>query len=183
MSDEGREELTRGEDFAAFERRMLSLFDRMAQRIEAEVEESRRRDEVMAEESRRRDEELERRAEESRRRDEELERRAEATRREVDFIIRQQAQFNADMERLRQTQETNEQKWERTEGGIRALLAIAEIRQQEFAELRQAQAEAQARTDARLAETGERVDALVNTVERLIGERRNGGRKREENSG
>ncbi len=168
MSDEGREELTRGEDFAAFERRMMSLFDRMAERAEAEAEETRRRHEAGVEEARRRDEELER--------------RAEATRGDVDFIIRQQAQFSADMERLRQTQEANEQKWARTSDGINALLAIAELHQQEFAELRQAQAEAQARTDAKLAETGERVDALVNTVERLIGKRRNGGGKRKENS-
>jgi hypothetical protein len=31
-----------------------------------------------------------------------------------------------------------------------------------------------------MAETGERVDALVNTVERLISERRNGGGKTQE---
>jgi len=106
-------------------------------------------------------------AEEATRRDQELQRN-------INFIIQQQAQFTADMQQLRETQARSEQKWERTEGGIRALLAIAEIHQQEFAELRQAQAEVQARTDAKLAETGERVDALVNTVERLISERRNG---------
>lgn len=109
-------------------------------------------------------------AEEATRRDEELQRN-------VNFIIQQQAQFTADMQQLRETQARSEQKWERTEGGIRALLSIAEIHQQEFTELRQAQAEAQARTDARLAETGERVDALVNTVKRLISERRNGGKE------
>ncbi len=109
-------------------------------------------------------------AEEATHRDEELQRN-------INFIIQQQAQFTADMQQLRETQARSEQKWERTEGGIRALLSIAEIHQQESAELRQAQAEAQARTDARLVETGERVDALVNTVERLISERRNGGRK------
>jgi chromosome segregation ATPase len=119
-------------------------------------------------------EKLERRVEEN---DGESRRRDEDIKRNIEFIVRQQAQFSADMERLRQRQEANEQKWERTEGGIRALLAIAELHQQEFAELRQAQAETQARTDAKFAETGERVDALVNTVERLISERRNGGRK------
>jgi hypothetical protein len=56
------------------------------------------------------------------------------------------------------------------------------MHEREIFELRQAQAEAQARTDARMAETGGRVDALVNTVEQLISERRNGGGKTQEGS-
>jgi hypothetical protein len=164
MSDQDREELTRGEDFAAFERRMMSLFDRMAARVEAEGEARQQRDE-------------------------EWQRRAEESEGKIEFILQQQAQFSADMQRLREAQEANEQNWARaderwtgTEQRIIALLAIAEMHEREFFELRQAQAESQARTDAKLAETGERVDALVNTVERLIGERRNGGGKREEGS-
>jgi len=113
----------------------------------------------------------------------ELLRWARETQRNIDFIVRQQAQFSANVERLREMQERSEQRWERTAEGISALLAIAEIHEREISELRQTQAEAQARTDARIAETGERVDALVNTVERLISERRNGEKgKREENS-
>jgi hypothetical protein len=169
MSDEGREELTRGEDFASFERRMMSLFDRMAERIEAETEESRRRDE-------------------------ELERRAETTQRNIDFIIQQQAKSDADMRELRELQKQNEEKWARTSEGINALLAIAEMHEREFFEMRQAQAEAQARTDAQIAEararadarsaeTGERLNALINTVERIISERRNGGGQKKEGSG
>ena len=115
--------------------------------------------------------------------EEEAKRREERAQEKIEFILQQQSQFSADMQQLRETQARSEQKWERTAEGINALLAIAEIHQQEFAELRQAQAEAQARTDAKLAETGERVDALVNTVERLINERRNGGGKRGESSG
>ena len=48
-----------------------------------------------------------------------------------------------------------------------ALLAIAEIHEREITELRQTQAASQARTD-------ERLNALINTVERHISEGRNG---------
>ncbi len=132
---------------------------------------------------------------------------AERTQRTIDFMVQQQAQFQAksetDMQRLRELYERNEERWarneerwekneerwasaderwERTREQILALLAVAEMHEREISELRQAQAEAQERTDAKMAETGERVDALVSTVERLISERRNGGGKREESS-
>ena len=138
----------------------------------------------------------------------ELLRWAEQTQRTIDFMVQQQAQFQAksetDMQRLRELYERNEERWAQNEERwarneekrsqneerwvrlseeIRALLAIAEIHEGEINELRRTQAESQARADARMAETGGRVDALVNTVERLISERRNGGGKREEGSG
>ena len=120
---------------------------------------------------------------------------AERTQRTIDFILQQQAQFSAGMERLRASQARSEQRWEqrweriervweRTEESVRSLHAIAQIHEGEIAALAQAQAEAQARTDAqmtetdrRMAETDERLNALINTVERIISERRNGGRK------
>src|ERR1043165_4257182 len=104
---------------------------------------------------------------------------AEKTQRTIDFMLEQQARYqaqaearqaksDADMQSLRDLQRENEERWERTSGEIRALLAIAEIHEREIFELGEAQArnaeanaEAQARTDARFAETGERVDALV----------------------
>ncbi len=125
---------------------------------------------------------------------------AEKTQRTIDFMVQQQAQFQAksetDMQRLRALHEQNEhrwarseerwasadERWERTREQILALLALAEIHDAEINELRRRQAESQARTDAKFAETGERVDALVSTVERLISERRNGGGRREESS-
>jgi hypothetical protein len=125
------------------------------------------------------DDEREReKAEESRRREE--------TQRNIDFIIRQQAQFTADMQRMRETQAQADEKWEqrwgRTEESIRALLAIAEIHEGEIkalaetqAQAARMQAEAQARTDRQMSETDERLNALVNVVERIISERRNGG--------
>jgi crotonobetainyl-CoA:carnitine CoA-transferase CaiB-like acyl-CoA transferase len=133
---------------------------------------------------------------------------AERTQRTIDFMIQQQAQFQTksetDMQRLRELYEQNElrwsqneerwarsderwasadERWERTREQILALLALAEIHNAEINELRRTQAESQARADAKFVETGERVDALVNTVERLISERRNAGGKREESSG
>lgn len=118
---------------------------------------------------------------------------AEQTQRTIDFMLEQHARYqaqaearqarsDADMQSLRDLQRRNEERWERTSGEIRALLAVAEIHEREIFELGEAQArnaESQARTDSKLAETGERVDALVNTLERLISERRNGGRGEE----
>ena len=129
---------------------------------------------------------------------------AEKTQRTIDFMVQQQAQFQAkseaDMQRLRELHEQNEQRWasaderwasaderwERTREQILALLAVAESHAQEINELGRAQArqtEAQARADARSAEIDERLNALINTVERVISERRNGGGKSEEGSG
>ena len=135
---------------------------------------------------------------------------AEQTQRTINFMLEQQARYqaqaearqaqaearqakaDADMQSLRDLQRQNEERWERTSGEIRALLAIAEIHEREIFELgethaRQAEAhariaEAQARTDAQMAETDERLNALINTVEKMISERRNGGRG-EEKSG
>lgn len=61
-----------------------------------------------------------------------------------------------------------ERMWERTEGSVRSLHAIVQIQAGEITTLAETQ-----------AEVGERVNALVNTVERLISERRNGGRGEE----
>ncbi|MDQ3743173.1 MAG: hypothetical protein M3444_02205 [Acidobacteriota bacterium] len=120
--------------------------------------------------------------EESSRRTEDAQRKSDEMQRNMDFIVRQQAQFSADLQHLREVQARSEQKWERTAQGITALLALAEMHEREIFELRQTQAEAQARTDAQMVETGERLNALINTVEQIISERRNGGQKGEGNS-
>lgn len=110
----------------------------------------------------------------------------EANQRNIKFILEQQAQFTTDKQQMREAQAHAEEKWERrwgrTEEGIRALLTIAEIHDGEIktlaetqARAAQAQAEAQARTDRQMSETDERLNALVNVVERVISERRNGG--------
>ena len=109
--------------------------------------------------------------------DEDWRERAERIERTIAFIIEQQAQAEvraaeAD-ERWRQADERwkqaderwakTDQRWARTEEGIRSLLAIAEIHEREILELREA---GQA--------TDERLNALINVVEKQISERRNG---------
>ncbi|HAF15014.1 MAG TPA: hypothetical protein DCK99_15230 [Blastocatellia bacterium] len=74
-------------------------------------------------------------------------------------------------------QERNEKKWERTEEGIRALLSIAEIHEREVAS-HERQITAQSEQILSLGETtratDERLNALINIVERQISEGRNG---------
>src|ERR1700754_814594 len=99
--------------------------------------------------------------------EEEAKRREDRTQSRIEFILQQQAQFSADMQSLRVMQEHSERRWERiermwerTEGSVRSLHAIAQIHEGEIAALAERQ-----------AEVGERVNALVNTVERLTDER------------
>ncbi len=107
---------------------------------------------------------------------------AEQTQRTIAFMLQQQAQFQAkseaDMQRLRELYQQNEErwaraneKWERTEESVRSLHAIAQIHEGEIMALAESH-----------ADTKERLNALIDTVERIIGERRNGGGKREEGS-
>ena len=78
----------------------------------------------------------------------------------VDSVKQEQAEARKEAEeRARRTDE----RWAQTEAGIRSLLAIAEIHEREIMELREHSRE----TDVRL-------NALVNTVERMISEGRNG---------
>ncbi|HEY9402097.1 MAG TPA: hypothetical protein VIQ24_05350 [Pyrinomonadaceae bacterium] len=116
------------------------------------------------------------------REDDESRRREEENQRTMKFILEQQAQFTSDMQQMREAHAQADERWGRTEEGIRALLAIAEIHEGEIKTLAetqaaqaQAQAEAQARTDRQMAETDERLNALVNVVERIISEKRNNG--------
>ena len=85
------------------------------------------------------------------------------------------------LQSLREVQARAEQRLARTEENIRALLSIAEMHEREIMALGTTLAETQSRTDAQIAETkvqmaetDERLNALINTVERYISERRNG---------
>ena len=98
---------------------------------------------------------------------EEAARRDEVVNRNVNFIIQQQAQFAADMQQLREVQARSEQRWERTEESVRSLHAIAQIHEREITAL----TESQARTNKQMSETDERINALVNVVERLVSDR------------
>ena len=101
--------------------------------------------------------------------------------RTIAFIIEQQAQIHSNMAQITSTQaeinatmarqaERLDRLTERTDRnaeGITALLAIAEMHEREIADNREEYREAQARTD-------ERLNALIDTVERYISEGRNG---------
>lgn len=95
----------------------------------------------------------------------------------MEFIVEQQAQTSVKIDRLSEkidalavTQDRSEKKWEKTEEGIRALLSIAQIHEQEIATLGHNIAEVSENGRA----TDERLNALINTVERQISEGRNG---------
>lgn len=106
----------------------------------------------------------------------------------MEFIVNQQAQASAKIEALSDAQKEfsetqreankaaeerwkrSDERWERTEEGIRALLAIAQIHEQEIATLGKSIAEVSENGRA----TDERLNALINTVERQISEGRNG---------
>jgi hypothetical protein len=106
----------------------------------------------------------------------------------MEFILNQQAQSSAKidgiLEAQKESQKDAEERWKRseetwahTEGGIRALLAIAEIHEREISTL----GEKIAAVGDRIAEvsengraTDERLNALINTVERQISKGRSG---------
>jgi hypothetical protein len=114
--------------------------------------------------------------------DQEARQRDEEQQLRIYFIVEQQAQFAVDMrqfaagmQQLHEAQARAEEKWggmwERTNAGINALLAAAQIQSHQIDGL----AEAQANTDRQMAETNDRLNALINVVEQFIGESRNGG--------
>ncbi|HZH31442.1 MAG TPA: hypothetical protein VEY11_11825 [Pyrinomonadaceae bacterium] len=108
----------------------------------------------------------------------------EETQRTMRFILEQQAQLTATVGRLSETVERISGKVDRTADGISSLLAIAEIHDREIGELREsvnamqesvnAMRDSVTAVDERGRETDERLNALINTVERYISERRNG---------
>ncbi|HEY0081833.1 MAG TPA: hypothetical protein VGB61_03515 [Pyrinomonadaceae bacterium] len=109
----------------------------------------------------------------------------------IRFILEQQAQLTVSLgqltenvdqlsgtvdrlsgtvDRLSGTVDRLSEKVDRTADGIAALLTIAEIHDREIAALH----ESVSAVDERGRETDERLNALINTVERYISERRNG---------
>jgi hypothetical protein len=106
------------------------------------------------------------------------------TQKKMDFILDQQAQLTTNVGLLADTQTRAERRWEITEGSVRNLLAVAEIQSGEIHELgeavrvinqRQREADERRReADERGRQTDERLNAFINTVERIISERKNG---------
>ena len=95
----------------------------------------------------------------------------------VEFILQQQAQTSAKIDALALAQERNEKKWERTEEGIRALLSIAELHQTEIASMTEGMqrlSQEMQNLGETTRNTDERLNALINIVERQISEGHNG---------
>jgi len=119
--------------------------------------------------------------------------RMERIERQIAFIVEQQAQHEVrSAEADKRSAEADkrwaeaDKRWASTEQSIRALLAIAEIHEREFEELREANKELRGATkelgeatkDLREAgkATDERLNVLISVVERHISEGHNGKR-------
>ncbi len=94
--------------------------------------------------------------------------------RAIDFIVEQEAKSSAKIEALaeaqKQAQKNAEERWARTEEGIRALLAIAELHEKEI----QANTQQILSLGETTRATDDRLNVLINVVERHISEGRNG---------
>ncbi len=94
-----------------------------------------------------------------------------------DVVADHLASLAVGMQQLQETQLRAEQRWERTEESIRALLTVAEIQAQEIKDLGESVRAVDARqreADERQRHADERLSALINTVERLISARGSG---------
>jgi len=94
--------------------------------------------------------------------------------RAIDFIVEQEAKSSAKIDALaeaqKQAQKDAEERWGRTEEGIRALLAIAELHEKEI----QANTQQILSLGETTRATDGRLNVLINVVERHISEGRNG---------
>ena len=102
---------------------------------------------------------------------------SEEIQRTMEFILQQQAQSSVridglagKVDALADVQNRAEERWTRTEESIRALLSIAEIRERQIDKLGE---QITAVNEAGRA-TDDRLNALINIVERQISEGRNG---------
>jgi hypothetical protein len=88
----------------------------------------------------------------------------------MDFIVAQEARSSTKIDALTEAQNRAEERWGRTEEGIRALLAIAELHEREI----QANTQQILSLGETTRATDDRLNTLINVVERQISEGRNG---------
>jgi uncharacterized protein YdaT len=115
----------------------------------------------------------------------------EEMQKKMEFILEQQAQFAVNIELLREAQQQTESRvaeiataqaqaarMQTHVNEVVAVMAEAQERmaeaQERMAETQKRMAETQERTDRKMAETDDRLNALINVVERYISEGRNG---------
>ena len=101
----------------------------------------------------------------------------EEMQRNMEFIVSQQAQFAADIQKLGEAHVEAEARMTRIEGSVVAIVDLVGklARSQDRTDSQLAElAAAQKRTDEALAETNERLNSFINFVERYIGDRQNG---------
>jgi len=101
----------------------------------------------------------------------------EEMQRNMEFIVSQQAQFAADIQKLGEVQLQFDARMTRIEGAVVTVVDLVgqlarsqETTATQIAEL----AEAQKRTDEALAETNDRLNSFITFVERYISDRQNG---------
>ena len=101
----------------------------------------------------------------------------EEMQRAMDFIVEQEAKSSAKIDALAEAQKEAEERWKRgderwarTEEGIRALLAIAQLHEKEI----QANTQQILSLGETTRATDDRLNVLINVVERHISEGRNG---------
>lgn len=97
--------------------------------------------------------------------------------RNMEFIVSQQAQFAADIQKLQEAHVQAEARITRIEGAVVTVVDLVgqlarsqETTGTQIAEL----VKSQKRTDEALAETNERLNTFINFVERYISDRQNG---------
>ena len=88
----------------------------------------------------------------------------------IDFIIQQEARSATKIDAIAEAQKHGDERWARTEEGIRALLTIAEIHEREI----QANTQQILSIGETTRATDDRLNALINVVERQISNGRNG---------
>ena len=94
----------------------------------------------------------------------------EEMQRAMEFIVEQEAKSGAKIDALAEAQKSADERWARTEEGIRTLLAIAELHEREI----QANTQQILSLGETTRATDDRLNALINVVERQISEGRNG---------
>ena len=94
----------------------------------------------------------------------------EEMQRAMEFIVEQEAKSSTKIDALVEAQKRADERWARTVEGIRSLLTIAEIHEREI----QANTQQILSLGETTRTTDERLNALINAVERQISEGRNG---------